>query len=105
MKKGFVSILKGTFLVSDDAPRNWLFLVFISALATLMIASSHAADRKVHEIAELNKEVQELRSEFVHTRSKVQRLKLESVIRDRVKVSGLVPATIPPQKIIVHSNR
>lgn len=103
MKKGFVSILKGTFLVSDDAPKNWLFLVFISALATLMIAGSHAADRKVHEIAELNKEVQELRSEFVHTRSRVQRLKLESVIRERVKVAGLVPASTPPRKIIVHS--
>lgn len=103
MKKGFVSILKGTFLVSDDAPKNWLFLVFVSALATLMIASSHAADRKVHDIAKLNAQVQELRSEFVHTRSKVQRLKLESVIRDRVEATGLGPATTPPRKIIVQS--
>ncbi|MFM1878410.1 MAG: hypothetical protein RLZZ241_1276 [Bacteroidota bacterium] len=104
MKQGIVSILKGTFLVSDDAPRNWLFLVFVSVLATIMIASSHAADRKVHEIAALSLEVQELRSEFVDIRSKVQRLKLESVVRERVRLSGLLPAVTPPNKIIVRSN-
>ena len=62
MKMGLVSILKGKFLVSGDAPRNWLFIVFASCLATLMIASSHAADRKVHQIAALSEQVQELRS-------------------------------------------
>lgn len=90
--------------MSDEAPRNWLFLVFVSALATIMIASSHAADRKVHEIAALSKEVQELRSEFVDIRSKVQQLKLESVVRERVRLAGLLPATTPPKKIIVHLN-
>lgn len=105
MKKGFVSILKGKFLISDDAPRNWLFLLFISVLGALMIASSHGADRKVHEIAALNKQAQELRSEFVEVRSKVQKLKLESSVRERVKARGLEPSTTPPHKIIVFANR
>jgi hypothetical protein len=105
MKKGFVSILKGKFLISDDAPRNWLFLLFVSGLATIMIASSHGADRKVHEIAALNKQVQESRSEFVDVRSKVQKLKLESSVRERVKSRGLEPASTPPQKIIVFANQ
>ena len=56
MKKGLVALLKGTFLVSGHAPKNWLFIVFASLLATIMIASSHSADRKVHEIAALNVE-------------------------------------------------
>ncbi|MGB5189449.1 FtsL-like putative cell division protein, partial [Robiginitalea sp.] len=65
MKKNLVALLKGRFLVSGDAPRNWLFIVFVSLLATVMIASSHSADRKVHDIAALNEEVKQLRSEFV----------------------------------------
>lgn len=104
MKKGIVAILKGTFLVSGDAPKNWAFIIFASALATIMIASSHAADRKVHQIAALSDEVRQLRSEFVETRAEAQRLKLESTIRESVREVGLVPAETPPVKIIVTSN-
>ena len=93
-----VSILRGTFLVSGDAPKNWAFIVFISGLATI---SSHAADKKVHQLAALNEEVKELRSEFVEIRSQAQRLKLESTIRESVKEAGLLPAETPPNKIIV----
>lgn len=101
MKKSLVALLKGRFLVSGDAPKNWLFIVFASLLATIMIASSHSADRKVHEIAALNEEVKQLRSEFVSVRSKVQRLKLESTIRESVYPEGLLPAESPPLKIVV----
>ncbi|NNJ88400.1 MAG: S-adenosyl-methyltransferase [Eudoraea sp.] len=103
MKNGFVAILKGKFLVSGDAPKNWLFLIFASFLATVMIASSHSADRKVHRLAALNEEVKELRSEFVDMRSDVQRLKLESTIRLTVAEEGLIPSETPPKKIQVKS--
>lgn len=103
MKKGILDILKGKFLVSGDAPKNWLFIIFASFLATIMIASSHSADRKVHQIAALNEEVRELRSEFVDIRSDVQRLKLESTIQTIVEEKGLYPSEIPPQKIKVKS--
>ncbi len=103
MKNGIVAILKGKFLVSGDAPKNWLFLIFASFLATVMIASSHSADRKVHRLAALNEEVKELRSEFVDMRSDVQRLKLESTIRLTVAEEGLLPSETPPKKIKVTS--
>ena len=53
VKEGLLDILKGNFLVSDEASKNWRFLLFASVLAALMIASSHQADKKVHRIAEL----------------------------------------------------
>ncbi|WP_445382853.1 FtsL-like putative cell division protein [Robiginitalea sp. IMCC43444] len=105
MKKGLVAILKGTFLVSGDATRNWMLIVFFSLLATVMIASSHAADRKVHQIAALSEEVKQLRSEFVEIRSQAQRLKLESAIREAVAQAGLLPAETPPRKIIVAAKK
>lgn len=103
MKKGILDILKGKFLVSDDAPKNWLFIIFASFLATVMIASSHSADRKVHHLAALNEEVKELRSEFVDMRGDVQRLKLESKITQVVREEGLYPSETPPKKIKVKS--
>ncbi|MDT0539378.1 MULTISPECIES: FtsL-like putative cell division protein [Croceitalea] len=105
MKKGLLDILKGKFLVSGDAPKNWLFLLFASFLAAMMISSSHQADKKVHEIAALNEEVRALRSEFVETRRDLQQLKLESSLKHTIASKGLKPSVSPPQKIIVKETR
>lgn len=103
MKTGVLDLLKGKFLVSGDAPKNWLFIIFISFLATIMISSSHSADQKVHRIAALNEEVKELRNQFVDMRSDVQQLKLESSITGKIAAKGLYPSETPPQKIRVKS--
>ncbi|SDM00033.1 hypothetical protein SAMN04488514_10470 [Kriegella aquimaris] len=104
VRNGLLDILKGKFLVSGDAPKNWLFIIFASFLATVMIGSSHSADRKVHQIAALNETIKELRSEFVDVRSSVQRLKLESKIAQSLEVRGLYPSETPPKKIMVKSS-
>ena len=101
VKKGVLDILKGKFLVSGDAPKNWTFIIFASFLASVMIASSHSADRKVHRVAALNEEVRELRSEFVALRSHVQQIKLESSVMNTLVADGLYPSEIPPKKIKV----
>ena len=68
-----------------------------------MIASAHSIDKKVMEIADLNKEIKELRAEFLDTRSISMKLKLESTIRARVLDQGLKPSETPPQVIKVTS--
>jgi len=105
VKTGLLNILKGKFLISGDAPKHWLFIIFASFLATVMIGSSHSADRKVHQIAALNEEVKELRSEFVDTRSDVQQLKLESNVMQIVEEKDLYPSEVPPKQIKVKSNK
>ena len=68
-----------------------------------MIASSHSADKKVHEIAKLNNEVKELRSAFVDGRKKLMGIKMESSVIQEMKQKGLSPSLIPPKKIKVKS--
>jgi len=101
MKKNINSILRGKFLISEDSFKNWRLILFLSFLAVVMIASSHSADRKVHEIARLNEEVKELRSSFVDGRSKLMRLKMESSVVKKLANKGLFPSEIPPKKIKV----
>lgn len=103
MKNSFYGILKGKFLVSDDSFKNWRIIIFISTLAIVMIASSHSADQKVHEIARLSNEVKELRSAFVDRRSKLMRLKMESTIIKKMAEKGIVTSDVPPKKIRVKS--
>jgi len=101
MKKNFYNILKGRFLVSDDAFKNWRFIIFLSVLALIMIASSHSADKKVHQIAKMNNEVKELKSEYVDVRMKLMRTKMESKLIKAMEGQGLNPSITPPSKIII----
>jgi len=103
MKKGILNILKGTFLVNDDAFKNWRMILFVSSLAFVMIASSHSVDKKVHKIARLNNEAKELRSAFVDGRKKLMELKKESMVELKMKEKGLAISEIPPTKIKVKS--
>ncbi|WP_412559994.1 FtsL-like putative cell division protein [Winogradskyella sp. MIT101101] len=105
MKKNIYSILRGKFLISDDSFKNWRIIIFISALAIVMIASSHSADKKVHEIARLTNEVKELRSAFVDGRSTLMRLKMESTIIKKVAKKDIKISEIPPTKIRVRSQQ
>lgn len=103
VKKSIHSVLRGSFLISDDSFKNWRLILFLSLLAIVMIASSHSADRKVHEIAQLNEDVKELRSAFVDGRSKLMRLKMESSVRRKLSEKGIESSNIPPMKIMVKS--
>jgi len=103
MKKSFYNLLKGRFLVSDDAFKNWRFIIFLSFLALIMIASSHSVDTKVHKIAQLNNKVKELKSEYVDLRIKVTDIKMESKISKAMENRGLKPSETPPQIIKITS--
>jgi hypothetical protein len=104
MKKSIYGILRGKFLISDDSFKNWRIIIFISFLAIVMIASSHSADNKVHEIAKLTNEVKELRSAFVDGRSKLMRLKKESYMEVEMKEKNIGISLNPPIKIRVKSS-
>ncbi len=103
MQKNISSILKGKFLVSDDSFKNWRMIIFLSFLAIIMIASSHSADKKVHEIARLTNEVKELRSIMAEGRKAHMKLKIESSVRKKMLEKGLRPSETPPRKIKIVS--
>ncbi|MCG2432028.1 FtsL-like putative cell division protein [Aequorivita xiaoshiensis] len=99
MKESFYNIVKGKFLVSDEALKNWRFIIFLSLLALIMIASSHNADKKVHEISSLNAQVKELKSEYVDVRMQLMQTRMESKIIAAMEGQGLQPSTTPPKRI------
>jgi len=105
IKKGIYDVLRGEFLINEDAFGNWKFIIFVVVLILSMIASSHKMDKKVMKIAKLSKQVKELRAEFVDTRSSVMKLKLESTIQKKAKELALLPPTTPPFVIKVVSKK
>ena len=103
MKNGIYSLLKAKFLISDDAIKNWKFIVFLVILGMMAIANNHQYDAKNYRITELNTEVKELRSEFVDRRSELMKLKMESTVAKKMETREIFPSEVPPVKIVVES--
>ena len=100
MKK-LLSILRMEFLVNDYGFKNWRVILFLSLLSLIMIASGHAADRKIFQIAQLNDDLKMLKSEFVEQRTALMNLKMETKIMKELGPLGIGPAKTPPIKIVV----
>ncbi len=88
-------------MVEGDAFKNWRFIAFSVLLILIMIASSHNSEKKVFEIARLDKKVKELRSEYVDLNSELMKLKMESKVVIEMEKRGLKLSQEPPKKIIV----
>jgi cell division protein FtsL len=101
MRKGIYDILRGAFLTSDRSADSWRFIGYCTLLAIIMIASSHKADQKVFEIADLKEEVREAKSRFVETRKRLMQVKMETRIINKMKDEGLQVSSDAPTKIIV----
>ncbi len=70
-----------------------------------MIASSHSADRKVHQISKLNAQVKELKSEYVDVRMGLMQSKMESRIIKTMEDKGLQSSSTPPKRIKIVANK
>lgn len=103
MAQGIYNILKGTFLTSDDAFKNWRFIAFITLLAMIMIYTGHALERKVHYISQLNDRSNELHSKYMDGRSRLMTMQVESSISRKLGDSDLGASSTPPKKIVVLS--
>lgn len=105
MTESFYDIIRGKFLVSEGALKSWRFILFLSGLALIMIASSHNADKKVYRISKLNLEVKELKSEYVDLRIKLMHSKMESSVINAMEKYELRPSTTPPKRIRIVDNQ
>lgn len=99
--KRLLSILNIEFLIQEDALKNWRMILFLSALALIMISSGHSADRKIFKIAALNTEIKALKSDFIEAKKQLLVLKKESNITRLLANKGIGPAKNPPIKIVV----
>lgn len=99
-------VLKGGFLVNEDAFKNWRIIIFIVFLLLFMISSSHNADRKVMLISSMNSEMKMLKSLYIDSGTRLTRMKMESSVRENLKERGLASSKTPPTliKVITKTN-
>jgi len=83
---------------------NMPFVLFLVILATLHIANSHMAENYARNITKTEKEVKELRWQYMTTTSSLMQKSKQSEVAKLVSIQGLKELRIPPYKIEVTKN-
>lgn len=104
-KKGFASIL-GRLDSASEAGLNKVlmnlsFVLFLALLAGLHIANNHLAENYARKITRTEKEVKELRWQYMTTASKLMKISKQSEVAKLVSERGIKELRIPPYKIEV----
>src|SRR5690606_12511012 len=101
IKMGLNSIIKAKFLVEGQSLKNWLFIIYIVFLTSVLIANNHFYEQKMMRVKELTEQAKELRSTFVDKRSELMQLRIASNISKQMEVYEILPSSVPPKKIKV----
>lgn len=97
-------IARGSFLGNERITKLLPFAVYVTCLALVAIYYSHSADRKVHQINRLRTQVDELKSEYLDTKTRLMQSGLESTVEDRVAERGLHTSEHPPVKLVIEND-
>jgi len=92
--------------VGDGLSWNWVldnipYLIFVTILALLYILNTRSAERVFTDVSHLNKEVEELRWEYLTKKAKAEKLMSKNNLINLVNKHniGLKTFTEPPQKM------
>ncbi|MEO6166081.1 MAG: FtsL-like putative cell division protein [Chitinophagales bacterium] len=81
--------------------RNLPFVFFIAAVAIIYIANAHYAEKNVRELNLIERKMNEMRWEYMTTKSELENISKQSEVAKLVELSGLKELREPPKKIIV----
>lgn len=79
------------------------FVLYVTLLIVLYIANSYYAEKKIIEIEKIKKELKELRSENITSKSNWMYCSRQSAVIKRIAPYGIKESLIPPRKIFVKS--
>ena len=78
---------------------NMPFVLFLVLMAGLHIANNHLAENYAHRIGKTEKDVKQLRWQYMTTASALMRVSKQSEVAKLVGTQGLKELRIPPYKI------
>ncbi len=104
--KKFVEQVLDVLGVSDwvsysSVVKNGLFILFLVGLGLLYVANTHIAERTVRKINNKEKELKELRWEYMTLKSNLMYERKQSELAEKLESEGLKELKEPPHKIVV----
>ena len=103
-KNNTLSFNELSFVTSEWILKNVPFVIFLGFLATIYIANAHYAERNVRKIQIIQKELKELRWNYMSLQSENMYNSKRSEVIESVKDDGLTTIRNKPKKIIVNQD-
>ena len=93
--------IKGDFFSYEFVLEYLPFIFYIVALSMLYISNNFQASKNASQISKINKELKELRCEYITTSAELMGLTRQSEIagRSELRQMGIKESTVPPFKI------
>lgn len=105
-------IARGTHMVLDGAfftqqnTHQWLKVIFFLAfLGLLYISNSYIAEKKIREIDKTNRNIKELKFDYVQMRARLVEQSRPSVLAHKLEKYGIKPIVEPPNKIFLKTEK
>lgn len=98
------SILGGNFLNREGSFRIFPYILFLAFLAVLYIANIFYAEKNIRDLDATNREIKELRYEYITNKSNLMHLSKQSELVKKLKKQGIKEAVIPPFKLKSNNN-
>lgn len=96
-------IFGGKYLENKEVLNAIPFFLYLIVIGILYITNGNIADKKIREINKLTKEVKELRSEYIITKSELMFLSKQSEIAKKTEALGLKEPIQQPYLILADS--
>jgi hypothetical protein len=99
--RGAHMVLDGAFFTRQNT-RQWLGVIFFLAfIGLLYISNSYVAEKKIREIAKTNRNIKELKFNYVQMRARLVEQSRPSMLAERLESYGIKPIVEPPNKIFL----
>jgi hypothetical protein len=99
----FKNLLTGDFIKKDALVNALPFLFFMTFLGLCYIANGYYAEKTIRELYNANRDLKELRSEYITIKSELEIVKQQSQIAIIISGMGLEESRTPPKKIVIHN--
>ncbi len=101
----FVRALNVMGLIDKTALIRFMpFVFFLTAIAVIYIANSYVSENTIRNIDKMEKDLKELRSEYISGKSELMVKSKQTEVAATVNVLGIEESTVAPRKIIDRSN-
>ncbi|GIV26373.1 MAG: hypothetical protein KatS3mg027_0187 [Bacteroidia bacterium] len=96
----FYYVFGGQYFETHEIQNHIKYFLLLVGLGILYINNGNKADKKIRDINKLNKELKELRSQYIITQSELMFLSKQSEVAKRVEPIGLKETTQQPYLIL-----
>jgi hypothetical protein len=101
LSRGLISVLNGSFLTRENVLGNMRFILFVAGLMLCYIAYGYWTERTVRQLDRTNRELKEMRSEYITVRSHLEQAEQQSHVADGISGMGLRESRVPPRRLEV----